>query len=29
MADLNTKDINEAIKVITGTARSMGVEVEK
>ena len=29
MADLNTKDINQAIKVITGTAKSMGVEVEK
>ena len=29
MADLNTKDIDQAIKVITGTARSMGVEVEK
>ena len=29
MADLNTKDINEAVKVITGTAKSMGVEVEK
>lgn len=29
MADLNTKDLKEAVKVITGTARSMGVEVEK
>lgn len=29
MQDLNTKDVNEAIKVIEGTARSMGVEVEK
>ena len=29
MADLNTKDINQAIKVITGTAKSMAVEVEK
>ena len=29
MADLNTKDIDQAIKVITGTAKSMGVEVEK
>jgi len=29
MADLNTKDIKQALKVIEGTARSMGVEVEK
>lgn len=29
MPDLNTKDINEAVKVVEGTARSMGVEVEK
>jgi large subunit ribosomal protein L11 len=29
MADLNTKDIKQAYKVIEGTARSMGVEVEK
>lgn len=28
MADLNAKDIDEAVKVIAGTARSMGVEVE-
>ncbi len=28
MPDLNTNDINEAVKVIAGTARSMGVEVE-
>ena len=28
MNDLNTKDINEAIKVIAGTARSMGIQVE-
>ena len=26
--DLNTQDINEAIKIITGTARSMGITVE-
>lgn len=29
MADLNTKDIKQAYKIIEGTARSMGVEVEK
>lgn len=29
MPDLNTKDIKQAMKVIEGTARSMGVEVEK
>jgi len=29
MADLNTNDIKQALKVIEGTARSMGVEVEK
>jgi large subunit ribosomal protein L11 len=29
MADLNTRDIKQAMKVIEGTARSMGVEVEK
>lgn len=28
LADLNTDDINEAKKVVTGTARSMGVKVE-
>ncbi len=28
MADLNATDIEEALKVISGTARSMGVEVE-
>jgi large subunit ribosomal protein L11 len=27
MADLNTKDIDSAVKTIMGTARSMGVEV--
>ncbi len=26
--DLNTEDINEAIKIIAGTARSMGIDVE-
>lgn len=29
MADLNTKDLEQAVKVIKGTARSMGVDVEK
>ncbi|OGC45440.1 50S ribosomal protein L11 [candidate division WWE3 bacterium RBG_19FT_COMBO_34_6] len=29
LPDLNTKDEQEAIKIISGTARSMGVEVEK
>ena len=29
MADLNANDIEAAIKIITGTARSMGVEVKK
>ena len=29
MADLNTKDIKQALKVVEGTARAMGVEVEK
>ncbi|GIW60422.1 MAG: 50S ribosomal protein L11 [Patescibacteria group bacterium] len=29
MPDLNTKDLKQAVKVIEGTARSMGVEVEK
>lgn len=28
MADLNTDQIDAAVKVVTGTARSMGVEVE-
>lgn len=27
MADLNTKDLNAAVKIVEGTARSMGVEV--
>lgn len=29
MPDLNTKDIDEAVRVVAGTARSMGVEVEQ
>lgn len=29
MADLNANDIPEAMKIIAGTARSMGVEIEK
>lgn len=29
MPDLNTKDLDDAIRIISGTARSMGVEVEK
>lgn len=29
MPDLNTKDMDAAIKVIEGTARSMGVTIEK
>jgi len=29
MPDLNTNDIKQAIKVVEGTAQSMGVEVEK
>lgn len=29
LPDLNTKDISQAIKIVEGTARSMGVEVEK
>jgi len=28
MQDLNTSDMDEAIKIITGTARSMGIQVE-
>lgn len=27
--DLNTKDVEAAMKIVSGTARSMGVEVEK
>jgi len=29
MEDLNTKDLDQAVKIIEGTARSMGIEVEK
>lgn len=29
MADLNTKNLEDAVKIIEGTAKSMGVEVEK
>jgi large subunit ribosomal protein L11 len=29
MPDLNTKDIDQAVKMVMGTARSMGVEVEE
>lgn len=28
MPDLNTKDINQAIKIVAGTAKNMGVTVE-
>ena len=28
MEDLNTNDMNKAIKIVEGTARSMGIEVE-
>jgi len=28
MKDLNTSDINKAVRIVEGTARSMGVEVE-
>lgn len=29
MPDLNTKDLNQAVKIVAGVARAMGVEVEK
>jgi large subunit ribosomal protein L11 len=29
MEDLNTKDLDQAVKIIQGTARSMGIDVEK
>ncbi|HVX92599.1 MAG TPA: 50S ribosomal protein L11, partial [Candidatus Dojkabacteria bacterium] len=29
MVDLNTKDVEKAMKIIEGTARNMGVEVIK
>ena len=28
MPDLNTKDVEQAIKIVAGSARSMGIEVE-
>ena len=28
MVDLNTPDINQAVRIVAGSARSMGVEVE-
>jgi large subunit ribosomal protein L11 len=28
LADLNTEDLQQAMKIVTGTARSMGVEVK-
>jgi len=28
ISDLNTKDINQAMKIIEGTAKNMGIEVE-
>jgi large subunit ribosomal protein L11 len=28
MPDLNTKNIEEAVKIVAGSARSMGVDVE-
>ena len=28
LADLNTKDLSKAVKIIEGTARNMGIEVE-
>jgi ribosomal protein L11 len=29
MPDLNARDVEEAMKVIAGTARSMGVETDR
>jgi large subunit ribosomal protein L11 len=29
LEDLNARDVDQAMKVIAGTARSMGVEVER
>ena len=29
MPDLNTADMDKAIKMVEGTARSMGIEIEK
>ena len=28
MSDLNTKDLESAVKIVEGTARSMGIEIE-
>jgi len=28
MDDLNTKDLDQAVKIVAGTARSMGIKVE-
>jgi len=28
LSDLNTKDINQAIKIIEGTAKNMGITIE-
>lgn len=29
LPDLNTRDINQAMKIVAGTAKNMGIEVEK
>ena len=29
MADLNTHDLEEAVKIISGSARSMGIEIKE
>ena len=29
MPDLNTEDVEQAVKIIAGTAKNMGVEVEE
>jgi len=29
MQDLNTDDVEQAMKIIEGTARNMGIEIEK
>jgi large subunit ribosomal protein L11 len=28
MPDLNTKDLDQAVKIVAGTARSMGIKVQ-
>jgi len=28
MSDLNTKDLESAVQIVEGTARSMGIEIE-